>query len=101
VDEVADEMVVFSDMGFAKKDWHPLNLRLCQRGEWNVRMLMETVLSMLTYVCDFKHTRHKAWDYFKTKVGFTMALFNILVQWHGFQSDETGFVALSIAEFSL
>jgi hypothetical protein len=101
VDQVADHMVVFSDTAFAKVDWHPTNLRLCQRGEWNVRMLVETVLSMLTYVCDFKHSRHKVWDYFETKIGFTMALFNILVQWHGFQPDETGFVPLSIAEFSL
>ena len=101
VDHVAGKMVVFSDAGFEKKDWHPTNLRICKRGEWNVRMLVETVLSMLTYVCDFKHSRHKAWDYFETKLGFTMALFNILVQWHGFQPDENGFVHLSIAEFSL
>ena len=101
VDKVADEMVVFSDTGFRKNDWSPTNLRLCRRGEWNVRMVVETVFSMLTYICDFKHTRHKVWTYFETKVGFTMALFNILVQWHGFQPDETGFVPLSIAEFSL
>ncbi len=101
VDEVADLMVVFADTAFEKIDWHPTNLRLCKRGEWNVRMLIETVLSMLTYVCDFKHSRHKVWDYFETKVGFTMALFNILVQWHGFQPDEMGFVPLSIAQFSL
>jgi len=101
VDDVAEQMVVFADTGFDKKDWHPPNLRLCKRGEWNVRMLVETVLSMLTYVCDFKRSRHKVWDYFETKVGFTMALFNILVQWHGFQPDDTGFISLSIAEFSL
>jgi hypothetical protein len=101
VDEVADHMIVFSDTAFAKVDWHPTNLRLCQRGEWNVRMVIETILSMLTYICDFKHTRHKVWEYFETKIGFTMALFNILVQWHGFQPDENGFVPLSIAEFSL
>jgi hypothetical protein len=101
VDQVADQMVVFSDMGFEKKDWQPSNLRLCKRGEWNVRMVVETVLSMLTYVCDFKRSRHKVWDYFETKVGFTMALFNILVQWHGFQPDDSGFVPMSIAEFSL
>jgi len=101
VDDVAEHMVVFSDTGFAKQDWQPANLRLCKRGEWNVRMVVETVLSMLTYVCDFKRSRHKVWDYFETKVGFTMALFNILVQWHDFQSDEHGFVPLSIAEFSL
>ncbi len=101
VDDMADKMFIFSDTGFEKKDWHPANLRTCKRGEWNVRMLVETVLSMLTYVCNFKHSRHKSWDYFKTKLGFTMALFNILVQWYGFQPDETGFVPLSIAEFSL
>lgn len=101
VDDLADWMVVFSDTGFEKNDWHPSNLRLCQRGVWNVRMVVETVLSMLTYVCDFKHSRHKVWEYFEAKLAFTMALFNILVQWHGFQPDETGFVPLSIAEFSL
>jgi len=101
VDDVADQMVVFADMSFEKKDWHPTNLRLCKRGEWNVRMVVETVLSMLTYICDFKHSGHKVWAYFETKLDFTMALFNILVQWHGFQPDETGFVPLSIAEFSL
>ena len=56
---------------------------------------------MLTYICDFKRSRHKVWDYFKAKVGYTLALFNILVQWHGFLPDEQGFVPLSIAEFSL
>ena len=101
VDDVADHMVVFSDTAFEKVDWHPTNLRLCKRGEWNVRMVIETILSMLTYVCDFKRTRHKVWDYFETKIGFTIALFNILVQWHGFQPYENGFVPLSIAEFSL
>ena len=101
VDDLADQMVIFADMAFEKKDWQPTNLKLCKKGTWNVRMVVETVLSMLTYICDFKHSRHKVWDYFKSKVGFTMALFNILVQWHGFQPDETGFVQLSIAEFSL
>jgi hypothetical protein len=101
VDDVADEMVVFADTAFRKTDWFPTNLRICKRGEWNVRMVVETILSMLTYICDFKRSRHKVWDYFETKLGFTMALFNILVQWYGLQPDETGFVPLSIAEFSL
>lgn len=101
VDKFRHDLVIFADTGFAKVDWHPTNLRLCQRGEWNVRMLVETVLSMLTYICRFKHMTHKAWRYFETRVGFTLALFNILVQWYGFLPDETGFVPLSIAEFSL
>ena len=101
VDGVADRMVVFSDEGFNKVDWHPENLKVCQRGEDNFRMLVETVLSMLTYVCHFKKVMHRVWSYFKMRLGFTMALFNILAQWHGLEPDEDGFVPLSIAEFSL
>jgi hypothetical protein len=33
VEGVRDEMVVFSDTGFEKSDWHSTNLKLCQRGE--------------------------------------------------------------------
>jgi hypothetical protein len=101
VDGVADEMVVFADVHFSKKGWDPSNLRLCQRGEWNDRMMVETVLSMLTLVCHFKKVMHRVWTYFKSRVGYTMALFNLLVHWHGLQPDDDGFVRLSIAEFSL
>lgn len=67
----------------------------------NDRMLIETMLSMLTLVCGFKKMMHRAWTYFKTRVGLTMALFNILVQWQGSPAQEDGFVLLSIAQFSL
>jgi hypothetical protein len=30
-----------------------------------------------------------------------MALFNILIQWHGLEPSEAGFVRISIAEFGL
>jgi hypothetical protein len=36
-----------------------------------------------------------------TLPAFTMAAFNVLVQWHGFQPYASGFVPLSMAEFSL
>ncbi len=101
VDGVADRMVVFADDAFAKTDWHPSHLRICQRGEWNDRMIVETILSMLTLVCHFKKVMHRVWEYFKSRVGYTMALFNLLVQWHGLEPDETGLVRLTIAEFSL
>ena len=101
VDEVAEKMLVFSDTGFAKEGWNPPNLKLCPRGTWNDRMMIESVLSMLTRVCHFKKVGHRVWSYFKSRVGWTMALFNILVQWNGIEPDETGFVHLSIANFSL
>jgi hypothetical protein len=101
VDGVADQMLVFSDTGFEKKDWQPTNLKICQRGEWNTRMMVETVLSMLTTVCHFKRLGHRVWAYLHSRLAYTMALFNILVQWHGLVPDEHGVVQLSIAEFSL
>jgi hypothetical protein len=100
-EDVADQMIVFSDAHFDKKDWSPTNLRLCKRGEWNSRMLIETVLSMLTCVCHLKKVSHRVWAYFETRLAFTVAIFNPLIQWHGLQPNEDGFVYLSIAEFSL
>ncbi len=64
-------------------------------------MLVETVLSMLTVVYHFKKVMHRCWAYFKTRLAFTMALFNLLVQWNGFEADADGFMPLSIAQFSL
>lgn len=94
-------MAIFTDTGFAKQDWQPDNLRLCRRGEWNTRMIVETVLSMLTLVCHFKKVMHRVWSYFHSRLAYTMALFNLLVQWDGIQVDEDGCVHFSIAEFSL
>ena len=101
VESVSDQMVVFADTGFAKMDWFAPNLRICQRGQWNSRMLIETILSMLTQVCHLKKVAHRCWVYFKTRLAFTMALFNLLVQWDGLTVNDDGFVPLSIAQFSL
>ena len=97
----AENMVVFVDEGFVKKDWHPDNFRICKRGEWNTRMIVETVLSMLTLVCHFKKVMHRKWEYFKSRLAYTMAMFNILVQWDGIQVDGEGCVHFSIAPYSL
>ena len=35
------------------------------------------------------------------RLAYIVAMFNLLVQWHGLQADENGFVQLSIAQFSL
>src|SRR5712692_7438922 len=94
-------MIVLSDTAFHATEGDPTNLKLCQRGEWQDRLLVETVLSMLTLVSHFKRAMHRVWGYFEARLAFTMAAFNMLVQWHGFQPNASGFVPLSIAEFSL
>jgi len=95
------QMMVLSDTAFHAAEGDPSNLKLGQRGAWQDRLLVETVLSMLTLVSHFKKAMHRVWAYFEARLAFTMAAFNVLVQWHGFQPTAAGFVPLSIAEFSL
>ena len=96
-----DTMVILTDHGFHAQQGDPSNMKVCPRGVWNERMLVETVLSMLTVVCHFKKVGHRVWSYFRARLAFTLAAFNILVQWHGLEPDENGMIHLSIAEFSL
>src|SRR5262249_53104687 len=96
VRQCEDQMIVLSDTAFHPAEGYPANLKLCHRGEWEDRMLVETVLSMLTLVCHCKKVMHRVWTYFHARLAFTMAAFNILVQWYGFQPTASGFVPLSI-----
>lgn len=65
-------------------------------------MEVEIVPSMLTVVCHIRKMRHRAWDYFKTRLAylvaaFNMAAFNIFVQWDCLKPNEQGGISLSIA----
>jgi len=99
--QFVEEMIVLTDSGFHAADGDPANMKICHKGEWNVRMMVETVLSMLTVVCHFKHMRHRLWSYFQAHLAAAMAVFNLLVEWYGLAPDKEGRIHLSIAEFSL
>ena len=99
--QVEEQRILLSDTAFHAAEGDPTNLKLCQRGEWQDRMLVETVLAMLTIVMHLKQVMHRVWASFHARLAFTMAAFNVLVQWHGFQPHASGFVPLAIAEFSL
>jgi hypothetical protein len=96
-----ERMISLSDTAFHATEGDPSNLKRCQRGAWQDRLLVETVLSMLTVVCHCKRVMHRVWAYFYARLAFTMTAFNVLVQWHGFQPYASGFVPLSMAELSL
>ena len=74
-----EHMIVLSDTAFHAAEGDPSNLKLCERGEWQDRMLMETVLLMLTLITHFKKVMHWVWTYFHARLAFTMAAFNVLV----------------------
>jgi hypothetical protein len=101
IEAVADWMVVLADSHFHSAEGDPANLKICPRGVWNERMVIETVLSMLTTIAGFKKVFHRTWPQFQARLAFTMGLFNVLAQWYGLPANADGFVPLSIAEFSL
>jgi hypothetical protein len=101
ISQFTERMIVLTDSGFHAATGDPANLKVCHKGEWNDRMGVETVLSMLTVVCHTKHMCHRVWAAFRAHLGWLMALFNVLVQWHGLTPDDEGRIRLSIAAFSL
>ena len=52
-------MMVLSDTGFHAAEGDPANLTRCQRGAWQDRMRVETVLAMLRLVCHCKKVMHR------------------------------------------
>ncbi len=54
-------MIVLSDTAFHAAEGDPSDLKLCPRGEWQDRLLVESVLSMLTLVCHLKKVMHRGW----------------------------------------
>ena len=95
------EMIVLTDGGFHGEEGDPSNMKICAPRTWNERMVVETVLSMLTTVCHLKKLTHRVWAYFVARMAFTMAAFNLLADWSGIRLDKDGSTHLSIAEFGL
>ena len=92
---------MLTDRGFHAKAGDPPNMKVCAPRTWNVRMVVETVFSMVTTVCDAKGMRHRVWAAFQMHLAFLLAVFNVLVQWEGLKPDTEGRIHLSIAAFSL
>jgi hypothetical protein len=99
--DLEDKTVVLVDGAWHGKIDDPANMKVCPRGTWNTRMLVETVLSMLTGVCHLKKVFHRLADFFRMRMAFITAAFNLIAQWDGLQPDVAGFVKLSVAEFAL
>jgi hypothetical protein len=99
--QFAERLILWSETACHAAEGAPPTLTLCPRGAWEDRLRVETVLAMRTLVCPFKPVTHRVWAYGQARLACTLAAFNVLVQWHGFQPNASGFVPLSIAEFSL
>jgi hypothetical protein len=99
IEDFADEMVVLVDSGFHAKAGDPPNQKVCERGTHNERMLIEQVFSVLPRVLHLKKVSHRTWEGLRTRLAYTMAVFNTLLEWKGFVLDDDGNVSLSLAQF--
>jgi hypothetical protein len=78
--EVLDgETIVLVDTGFNDAAGDPNNLKLCPRGTWNERMLVETCLSLVTRLCGLKKVFHGTRSHFQTRLAYVSALFNVVL----------------------
>ena len=88
-DMIADQQTVttvLADGGFHLSDKHggdPKNLVICQRGERNERMLVETVFSLLTGCLHLKKVGHRVEQYVLARLAYAFAAFNLLLCWTG------------------
>lgn len=95
------QSIVLSDLGFRDQAGIPENLKLCAKGTWNERMVVETALSMVTTICCLKKIHHRFEAYIHARLAFVCAMFNVLLGlFHKLHPDADPF-HMSIAEFSL
>ena len=76
MEDVSDRSIVLRDVGFNAASGIPDNLKLCPRGTWNERMLVETMLSMITMVCSAKKMFHRVRNYMEMHFAYLSSLFN-------------------------
>lgn len=99
--QLEDRSIVLADLGFRSAQGIPANLKLCPKGTWNERMMVETALSMVTVVCDLKHLHQRASFHIQARLACVTALFNVLLRlFHQLHPNADPF-QMSIAEFSL
>ena len=99
--EYDQEAILLADWGFRCAAGVPNNVKICKKGTWNERMLVETSFSLLTVVCHAKKIHHRLEAYIETRLAYTVAMFNVCLNlFHQLHPDESLF-KVSIAEFSL
>lgn len=101
IKDFEDTTLILSDLGFRAKAGIPTNLKLCTKGTWNNRMIIETAFSLLTVICNTKKIFHRVQIYLEARLSYLAAMFNTCLSlFHQLHPDEPPY-KMSIAEFSL
>lgn len=89
-----EPMIVLADSGFKARQGNPPNLKICRKGEWNERMLIETVLSLFTNVLKLKKLTPRLWPTLRARLAYAIAAYNLCIAW-------SGEIKLSLVNFAL
>lgn len=92
--------LVLTDLGFRCKQGTPPNLKVCLKGTWNDRMMVETTFSLLTVVCQAKKMFHRTAQHLRARLAYMAAMFNVLLGLNRQLHPDDPF-RTSIADFSL
>jgi hypothetical protein len=96
-----EQGIVLTDWGFRCAQGVPANVKLCKKGTYNDRMVVETSFSLLTVVANAKKIYHRQEAYIEARLAYTVAMFNICLRlFHRLHPQEPAY-KMSIAEFSL
>jgi len=100
-EEYAEQAVILTDWGFRCAQGVPENVKLCKKGTWNDRMVIETAFSLLTVIGNAKKIHHRLEAYLEARLAYTAAMFNVCLRLvHQLHPKAPDF-KMSIAEFSL
>ena len=83
IEQWKEKMIVLADKGFKAKEQNPANLKICPKGEWNERMIIETVFSLFTVILKLKKLTHRLLAPLKARLAYTCAVFNLCTAWNG------------------
>jgi hypothetical protein len=75
-----EETITLADLGFRCRDGVPNNLKLCRKGRWNERGIIETGFSILERVCHLKKLFHRVEQHLEARLSYVAALFNLLLR---------------------
>lgn len=83
-----------ADSGFQAAQGDPKNLKLCRKGQWNERMLIETAFSLFEGVMGLKKVDRRASHPVATYLNYAAAIYNLCTAW-------SATVQLSLKDFAL
>jgi len=91
------DSITLADQCFKQQNNTPTNFKICKKGTWNDRMLIETLFSLWTRICHMKKSFHRSVKGFQAKIAYLFSLTNIAFS----NNPSLGFNTLSLVQWPI